>query len=211
MSASAPRSRSWRSSCARPRRSSPRCRPRARKNAELIVTPEQEQEIEHFQTEKLRIRKDLRAVRAGLDADIKHLGTTLKVINILVVPLGFALLALLFAVWRRRQRRRAGARAGGAAMSARRVAWLLAAGVLVIAFAIWLSSQRHLERATQAGDLVLPGLEHSVNTVTQLSVRKGDGTAATISAAARRWSVGERGWPADVSKIRKLLLAISAR
>jgi ABC-type uncharacterized transport system involved in gliding motility auxiliary subunit len=74
------------------------------KNAELIVTPEQEQEIEHFQTEKLRIRKDLRAVRAGLDADIKHLGTTLKVINILVVPLGFALLALLFAVWRRRQR-----------------------------------------------------------------------------------------------------------
>ena len=43
-------------------------------------------------------------MRAGLDADIKHLGTTLKVINILVVPLGFALLALLFAVWRRRQR-----------------------------------------------------------------------------------------------------------
>ena len=95
-------------------------------------------------------------------------------------------------------------------MSARRVAWLLAAGVLVIAFAIWLSSQRHLERATQAGDLVLPGLEHSVNAVTQLSVRKGDGTAATIKRSGETWSVGERGWPADVSKVRKLLLDLGA-
>ena len=42
----------------------------------MILTPEQEQDIEHFQTEKLRIRKELRAVRAGLDADIKGLGTT---------------------------------------------------------------------------------------------------------------------------------------
>src|SRR4029077_8194865 len=72
--------------------------------AELIVTPAQEQEIEHFQTEKLRIRKDLRAVRAGLDADIKRLGTTLKVINIIVVPALFAVVALLMAAWRRRRR-----------------------------------------------------------------------------------------------------------
>jgi ABC-type uncharacterized transport system involved in gliding motility auxiliary subunit len=70
----------------------------------LIVTPEQEQEIARFQQEKLRIRKDLRAVRAGLDADIKHLGTTLKVVNIIVVPALFAALALLIAYWRRRRR-----------------------------------------------------------------------------------------------------------
>ena len=40
-------------------------------------------------------------------------------------------------------------------MSARRVAWLLVAGLVIIAFAIWVSSLRHLERATSAGDLVL--------------------------------------------------------
>jgi ABC-type uncharacterized transport system involved in gliding motility auxiliary subunit len=74
------------------------------KSAELIVTPEQEQEIAHFQTEKLRIRKELRAVRAGLDADIKRLGTTLKVLNIVVVPVAFALFALLIAGWRGRRR-----------------------------------------------------------------------------------------------------------
>lgn len=95
-------------------------------------------------------------------------------------------------------------------MSARRVAWLLVAGVLVIAFAIWLSSQRHLERATLSGDLVLPGLEHSINTVTQLTLRKGDGTQATVKRSGEAWSVSERGWPADVSKVRKLLLALGA-
>ncbi len=81
-------------------------------SAALLVTPEQEQEIEHFQTEKLRIRKELRAVRAGLDADIKGLGTTLKIINIIVVPALFAALALLMAAWRRRSRNAAHALTG---------------------------------------------------------------------------------------------------
>ena len=71
----------------------------------LLLTPEQEQEIEHFQTEKLRIRKELRAVRAGLDENIKNLGTALKIINIIAVPALLAALALLIAVWRRRGRR----------------------------------------------------------------------------------------------------------
>jgi ABC-type uncharacterized transport system involved in gliding motility auxiliary subunit len=74
------------------------------KQAALIITPEQEQEIEHFQNEKLRIRKELRAVRAGLDADIKRLGTELKIINIVVVPALFAVVALLVAAWRRGRR-----------------------------------------------------------------------------------------------------------
>ena len=69
----------------------------------LILTPAQEQEIEHFQAEKLRIRKELRAVRAGLDQEISALGTVLKVLNIIVVPAVFALAALLIAAWRRRR------------------------------------------------------------------------------------------------------------
>jgi ABC-type uncharacterized transport system involved in gliding motility auxiliary subunit len=82
----------------------------------LILTPEQEKEIEHFQTEKLRIRKELRAVRAGLNEDIERLGTTLKIINIVVVPLTFAAVALAVWLWGR-QRRRA-APAGAAAVAA---------------------------------------------------------------------------------------------
>jgi ABC-type uncharacterized transport system involved in gliding motility auxiliary subunit len=70
----------------------------------LILTPEQEKEIERFQDEKLRIRKELRAVRAGLDQDIKGLGAELKVLNIVVVPLLFAAVALLIGWLRRRPR-----------------------------------------------------------------------------------------------------------
>jgi gliding motility-associatede transport system auxiliary component len=77
----------------------------------LIVTPAEQQEIEHFAQEKLRIRKELRAVRAGLDADIRRLGTELKIVDIIVIPAAFALLALAFAAWRRRVRSRA-AKAG---------------------------------------------------------------------------------------------------
>ncbi len=73
-------------------------------SAALILTPAEEQEIERFQQQKLRIRKELRAVRAGLDEDIKGLGTTLKIINIILVPVLFAGIALLLAWSRRRVR-----------------------------------------------------------------------------------------------------------
>jgi len=95
-------------------------------------------------------------------------------------------------------------------MSARRVAWLLAAGLVVVAFAIWLSSQRHLERSTSAGDAVLPGLTQGVNTVTQLELVKGDGARCTVKKSGEGWTVSERDWPADVGKVRKLLLALGA-
>jgi ABC-type uncharacterized transport system involved in gliding motility auxiliary subunit len=70
----------------------------------LILTPEQEKEIDRFQDEKLRIRKELRAVRARLDQDIKGLGTELKIINIVLIPLLFAAIALLVNWMRRRPR-----------------------------------------------------------------------------------------------------------
>jgi ABC-type uncharacterized transport system involved in gliding motility auxiliary subunit len=70
----------------------------------MILTPEQEKELDRFQDEKLRIRKELRAVRAGLDKDIKALGNELKILNIVVVPVLFAVIALLISLRRRRQR-----------------------------------------------------------------------------------------------------------
>jgi hypothetical protein len=96
-------------------------------------------------------------------------------------------------------------------MTARRVAWLLLAGVLVIGFAIWLSSLRHLERATLSGDLVLPGLEHGLNSVSEVRLRRADDTHVTLKKAdTGGWFVGERDWPAQVSKVRKLLLDLDA-
>ena len=70
----------------------------------VILTPEQEEELDRFQQQKLLIRKDLRAVRAGLNENIQRLGTELKVINVIVVPLVFAVAALLLGLSRRRRR-----------------------------------------------------------------------------------------------------------
>jgi ABC-type uncharacterized transport system involved in gliding motility auxiliary subunit len=70
----------------------------------LILTPEQEKELDHFEQEKLSIRKELRAVRAGLDQEIKTLGSELKFINIVIVPVVFAVIALLVGLRRRRRR-----------------------------------------------------------------------------------------------------------
>jgi ABC-type uncharacterized transport system involved in gliding motility auxiliary subunit len=81
----------------------------------MILSPAQEQEIARFQTEKLRIRKELRAVRAGLDAEIKHLGAVIKIIDIVLVPIAFALVALLIWLWRRRARGHASAASGNPA------------------------------------------------------------------------------------------------
>ncbi len=53
----------------------------------LALSPEQEQAITQFQDKKLRIRKQLRDVRHQLDKDIEGLGATLKLLNIIVLPL----------------------------------------------------------------------------------------------------------------------------
>lgn len=74
---------------------------------EMILSPEQQAEIERFQAEKLRIRKELRDVRRSLDQDIESLGTTLKVINIALVPLLVIGLALAYGGLRRNRRRAA--------------------------------------------------------------------------------------------------------
>ena len=72
-----------------------------------LLTPEQSAELERFQDEKLRIRKELRQVRRQLDADIEALGSRLKFINIAGVPLLVTLVAIGFAVLRARRRKEA--------------------------------------------------------------------------------------------------------
>ncbi len=69
----------------------------------VILTTEQELELERFQEERLRIRKELRQVQRNLDQSIEDLGTILKAINIFLVPLLISALSLALWLWRRRQ------------------------------------------------------------------------------------------------------------
>ncbi|HJY38888.1 MAG TPA: Gldg family protein, partial [Steroidobacteraceae bacterium] len=67
----------------------------------LVLTPEQQAEITRFQQERLRVRKELRDVRRGLDVEIKDLGWWIKLLNIAAVPALLAIGAILLALTRR--------------------------------------------------------------------------------------------------------------
>ncbi|MTI12898.1 Gldg family protein [Sansalvadorimonas verongulae] len=68
----------------------------------FVMSAEQTQEVEKFKQEKLKIRKQLRDVQHQLNLDIDRLGTQLKWINILLVPMLLTLVALF---WRGRRLR----------------------------------------------------------------------------------------------------------
>ena len=72
-----------------------------------LLTDEQREALERFQDEKLKIRKELRQVQHQLNDDIQQLGSRLKFINIIGVPLVLTLVALVFAFVRARQRKEA--------------------------------------------------------------------------------------------------------
>jgi ABC-type uncharacterized transport system involved in gliding motility auxiliary subunit len=71
----------------------------------MVLSAEQKAELDNFLKRKVDIRKQLREVRRRLDADIEALGTRLKFINILLVPLLLILAALGFAGWKVRRAR----------------------------------------------------------------------------------------------------------
>ncbi len=70
----------------------------------LILSPEQQAELEKFNKERVQIRADLREVQHQLSKDIEGLGTRLKIINIGVMPAAVALFAVGLGVYRRNRR-----------------------------------------------------------------------------------------------------------
>lgn len=70
---------------------------------QAILSQEQEQEIARFQEEKLKINKELKTVRRNLRSEIEQLGTTVKFINIFLVPLLIGIGGIIYAITRRRK------------------------------------------------------------------------------------------------------------
>ena len=69
----------------------------------LLMSDDQQVEIERFLDQQVRIRQELRAVQRNLDVSIEQLGTKLKIVNVGLVPLLLTVLALLFVYYRRRE------------------------------------------------------------------------------------------------------------
>lgn len=68
----------------------------------LLMSTEQQDEIQRFLGQQVRIRSELRAVRRELDSSIEGLGTVLRVINIGLMPLLLTVVALAVVFVRRR-------------------------------------------------------------------------------------------------------------
>ena len=66
----------------------------------MLLSPEQQAEIDRFMDQRTDIRKELRGVQRNLDKDIEQLGTFLQVLNIAFVPMLLTFFAL-YGVWRR--------------------------------------------------------------------------------------------------------------
>lgn len=69
------------------------------------LTPEQEQELEDFRAEKVKIRKELRNVQFQLRRDMERLQAWIKFINIGLVPILLALITLGLWAYRRKKQR----------------------------------------------------------------------------------------------------------
>jgi hypothetical protein len=95
-------------------------------------------------------------------------------------------------------------------MTARRVTLLFAIGIAVIVLAVWISGRNQAGGDSIAGTRVLPGLESSVNDITEIRITKADRTQATLDRKATDWMVAQRGYPADSGKLRKLLLDLGS-
>jgi ABC-type uncharacterized transport system involved in gliding motility auxiliary subunit len=73
-----------------------------------VLNADQQAELQRFMDQRIQIRKELREVQLNLNRDIDALGTRLKIINIVVVPVLVILMALLASQARRRRREGAG-------------------------------------------------------------------------------------------------------
>jgi len=94
-------------------------------------------------------------------------------------------------------------------VSRRRFALLLIAALVVLTAGLYLASQRNPSQETLQVKL-LPQLADEINAVTAITVRKGGALpTVTVQQHGAQWTVAERAeYPADVSKIRKLLLSL---
>ena len=95
-------------------------------------------------------------------------------------------------------------------MTAHRAAIVFIAACLAIAGSAWLSSRRHLDRSIVSGELVLPALKAEINSVTEVRLTKAGDLRTTLHGTRDGWTVLERDYPADSSKVRKLLLDLAA-
>jgi hypothetical protein len=96
-------------------------------------------------------------------------------------------------------------------MSTRALTIIAAAAVLLGLLAFYGHRRSAMSSGPASGALLLPELESQLNDIDQIRIEKGgQKIVATLKRTDKGWTVSEKsGYPADVAKIRKALIALS--
>jgi len=89
---------------------------------------------------------------------------------------------------------------------------LVLGGVAVVALAaaLWSTGTRTPVQESAPSQALVPGLEAKLNDVTTVRVRgPGDAVLATLVKGGEGWTLQERGYPADVDKLRTFLVKLA--
>ena len=92
-------------------------------------------------------------------------------------------------------------------MRNRSVTLAASAAVLLIA-GIWLSTHRASQQGDLGGGSMFTDLTPELGNVTEVRLSKGDGSRTTLRKGAEGWTVVERQYPADASRVRELVLGL---
>ncbi len=74
---------------------------------------------------------------------------------------------------------------------------------------VWLSMHRSNQQADRGGGSVFADLKSSLGEVEEIRLSKGDGSRTTLHRNADGWTVVERQYPADASRVRELALGLA--
>jgi hypothetical protein len=86
---------------------------------------------------------------------------------------------------------------------------LAAAAVVLLGAGIWLSAHRS-GQGNLGGGAVFPDLKAALGEVDEIRLSKGDGSRTTLRKGNDGWTVVERGYPADGSRVRELVMSLVA-
>jgi hypothetical protein len=86
---------------------------------------------------------------------------------------------------------------------------LSATTVVVLAAGVWISMHRSSAQSDLGGAAMFADLKPALGEVSEIRVSKGDGSRTTLRKSGDAWTVEERQYPADMSRVRELVLNLA--
>ncbi len=94
-------------------------------------------------------------------------------------------------------------------MNQRKLTILAVSAVVLLAAGIWLNAHRADQQSAPSGEKVFPELAAALGDVEEIRISRGDGSRTTLKRSPSGWSVVERNFPADGTRVRDLAFALA--